>query len=75
MTEQQLKLLDLCLKAVYAGHKYHLAMQASIDCFEQGKVDTPENDKLIERFHAEWKEYSRQAIELNEAMAGEDPSK
>jgi hypothetical protein len=72
VTEQQQKLLDLCLKAVYAGHKYHLAIQASIDCFEQGKIDTPENDKLIERYHAEWKEYSRQAIELNESMTGEE---
>jgi hypothetical protein len=70
VTDQEKKLLDLCLKAVYAGHKYHLAMQASIDCFEQGKVDTPENDKLIERYHAEWKAYSRQAIELNESMTG-----
>ena len=74
MTEQEKKLLDLCLKAVYAGHKYHLAMQASIDCFERGQVDTPDNSDLIDRYYAQWKEYCREAIELHEAMAGENPS-
>lgn len=60
------ELQEALLKALYAGHKYHLATESAIDCYERGDVDTPTNGKLIERYYTEWQEWTKRAVELHE---------
>jgi hypothetical protein len=57
---------DAAIKAAYAGHKYHLAVQAAIDMFQQGHVDTPGNEDLVSRYYREWQALAKEAIRLHE---------
>jgi hypothetical protein len=66
--DQKEPLLDVCLRAVYAGHKYKLAISAAIDCYERGEHDTPTNDHLIGRYHDEWLKATEKAIGLHENL-------
>ena len=66
--DQKEHLLDVCLRAVYAGRKYKLAVSAAIDCYERGEFDTPKNDGLIERYHEEWIKATEEALTLHETM-------
>jgi len=61
---------DAAIKAAYAGHKYHLAINGAIDLYDQGQVDTAGNDELIGRYWTEWQEMCKEAIRLHEATAG-----
>ena len=61
-------LLNTCLRALYAGRKYQLAIGAAIDCYEKGEHDTPANAKLISEYHREWTEATEEAIRLHELV-------
>lgn len=62
------QLLEVAMKAVYAGHKYHLAIDASVEDFEQGQLNTPENNRRVFQYYQQWKQYSREAVALNEMV-------
>jgi hypothetical protein len=64
------ELTDLLLKALYAGHKYHLAVQTTMDDVRSGQVPTSENSDLVSRYYAEWLEYTAQAVELHAKEGG-----
>ena len=64
------ELQELLLKAMYAGHKYWMAVDAAVDSYETGHVDTPGNAGLVSKYRAEWRAYTERALELHAKETG-----
>ena len=62
--------LDVCkhhaMLSAYAGRKYFLAINSAIEHYEDGEPDTPDNQRLVQRYFRDWRDHAEQAIELYE---------
>jgi hypothetical protein len=71
------ELQDLLFKALYAGHKYHLAVQAQMESITKGRPFDPivgREQEQVDRYWTEWQAYTAKAIELHAREAqGESP--
>ena len=66
------RVLEVAMQAVHAVHKHDLALEAAVQEWDQGEVDTPENAEKIKRYGAESRRLCREAINMYDQLQLDD---